>query len=947
MATREVGRGIGYRLSTDEGVSPAGFDKDVKSVERTIRSSQTPQNVYGVTGKAPTPQGGVQQYILVKDSANLTNLNTALKAINYSGGRDVTPAEVPFRYYEGSINLKGDEAKKMLQSVVEKFGGQITKTLGDEVFYTYAIEESLVQKFKAQKKSPSKMFESKTFKGARQSSLSYEIEQAQKEEQEALALQAKQEEKQRLLEDKKQKAYEQKERNAYNYEQRRIQRQIERLEGKTAIDGRTYAEIFEASRGENAPVLTRKEELEEYKRIEAEDKKVREEQAQKEKDKKEAETSRRKTLGTVLKVVAVLTTIASIARRILTAVLSSAVKAREDTITAHNLGMAYGAIQHYGFLEQAHGLKQGTFEGALLDIQSKFGNVTSLDEKALGELARVMGSEVQDLVLSGMGGKEPDKLMEKILDKYFASYKAGKNSLGQYVGEAQASRELVSALNRVSPALGAVLANMIETNRSGIWKDRVGSFKDYKGTVSPHRMLVTDIDQSAFQQLGQSVMLAGEEFKKLVADAGMKFAKPLSQLMNWISHSRFGMSDAEKHRASEREFKEAKEDLTKLTGIKTAQEASFQSLLKRVLSPEQYAKYKDVKLSDITQKKGEKARELSELIPVLEDPSLFIAMSMFSYTEREAEELAKKINKRKAGEDFYHSRENYTDEMINLNAQEEAKRFLGIDTGKGSRRSTTLRNQLLSYSRGASLDTIMTGDYSGSYVDIDKMATEKPELYAVASRAIADMMQGENGSLFSRTGISSKYGKDMLRYASQYFYGKGGKMLTSEAVGKIFANAGTDQATYKKLMRAQQQAFMHALLMGAYGGYSKEGSWLINEMESKYFDKFETDYSAGIKAMETLNYDKIQKGLISSGKFTEKQLAGVNAFDWTARQSPSSPLNMDVSVTFIDSEGKARQGNIGIRNSAGTTTWGQISGTAQANAVSQGLQLKNCTTTTR
>ena len=194
MATKEIGRGIGYNIGTDRGIVPSRFDTDFGELRRSVQSSQTPSDYYGTTGKRSTANGGVQQTVLVIDRG--TNIAQAERAVQKSaevikgrGGVDPTIERIPFRAYEGTETLYGKEAKEALRRVVETYGGKITKIVGDEVSYTYAIAESEVQRHKASKHSPTKMFEKSAFREARSLSSKYAVDEAQKE-------QAQQEEKQ-------------------------------------------------------------------------------------------------------------------------------------------------------------------------------------------------------------------------------------------------------------------------------------------------------------------------------------------------------------------------------------------------------------------------------------------------------------------------------------------------------------------------------------------------------------------------------------------------------------------------------------------------------------------------------------------------------------------------------------------------------------------------------
>lgn len=183
----------------------------------------------------------------------------------------------------------------------------------------------------------------------------------------------------------------------------------------------------------------------------------------------------------ILKIIAIITVIADITRRILTAVINQAERERKDMASATSLGVPIQTIKRNRYEDTAHGLDSETTNTAIMDIQSKFGDVTNLDEKSLAILARVMGEEVADLVKSGMGGETPDVLLDKILDKYTEQFRQGKNSLGQDVGQEQALRELTTVLNKVSPSIASIfsaygrdfLLNPASTGTYSEWREDV------------------------------------------------------------------------------------------------------------------------------------------------------------------------------------------------------------------------------------------------------------------------------------------------------------------------------------------------------------------------------------------------------------------------------------------------------------------------------------------
>lgn len=260
-----------------------------------------------------------------------------------------------------------------------------------------------------------------------------------------------------------------------------------------------------------------------------------------EEEKEKSDESAAKTSHVIKSILAVVTVIADIARRILTATLTNASETNRKTIEAQNVGMSYAERRNMDIFDIAHGMERGTLFSAVSSIQSKFGDVTKLDTNALGVLARVMGNEVGDLVRSGLGGKNPDVLMEKILDKYFAQYKAGKNSLGQTVGQAQARRELVTVLQSVSPELATIFSRMVDDSLSG----RYGNFstvREWRGTTITNRGDLGESDLTLVSEIGKTwneIRAATNDIKDLWMN---KIIISLNGLLKDVDNLRIGMS---------------------------------------------------------------------------------------------------------------------------------------------------------------------------------------------------------------------------------------------------------------------------------------------------------------------------------------------------------------------------------------------------------------------
>ena len=297
----------------------------------------------------------------------------------------------------------------------------------------------------------------------------------------------------------------------------------------------------ESTKYSSAETKSRKEDEEEKERKEKEkekEKKDREEKA-------ESKESRRKTLRTLSLVIASLTAIADIARRILTATLIRVSEAQATSVNAHNLGMSYYKARGFNYQDLAHGLEEGTTMSAISDIQSQFGDATNINDKSLAILARVMGASVSDLVKSGLGGKEPDKLLESILNSYFNNFLNGKNSLGQSVGREQAMRELTTSLKEVSPDIAKIFARMADEYMYGLNK---GSYSDYSGFMGLHKVYnsgLNDADFLRFKELGQAVDDLSSKFKSLKDNLLAKLTPALANFISWADKLDIGKSSKE------------------------------------------------------------------------------------------------------------------------------------------------------------------------------------------------------------------------------------------------------------------------------------------------------------------------------------------------------------------------------------------------------------------
>lgn len=264
----------------------------------------------------------------------------------------------------------------------------------------------------------------------------------------------------------------------------------------------------------------------------------------KEQDAKKKESTKKAT-ATTKAILAVIITIADIVRRILTATLKQATENNKMAVEAHSVGVTSLERRSYDIFDIAHGMEKGSTFGAIQAVQGMFGDATNLDEKALGTLARVMGSEISSLVRSGMGGQNPDKLLDKILDKYFKQYLSGKNSLGQSVGMEQARRELITTLQSVSPEIAKLFARMVDDYTSGYYKP----FKDSAGWRDTTNINITGLSE-ADQKFSTEVGKKYDEIVAIVEDLKTSFftrlANSMDGLLTKVKNIRVNQSEEDK-----------------------------------------------------------------------------------------------------------------------------------------------------------------------------------------------------------------------------------------------------------------------------------------------------------------------------------------------------------------------------------------------------------------
>ena len=278
----------------------------------------------------------------------------------------------------------------------------------------------------------------------------------------------------------------------------------------------------------------------------------RKNQKEKDKEEKKEEQERNKhkspirIFSLLTKILGVLTIGFDIVRRILSLVTEQGKMAVRTSTIAHNLGTNYQQARQIESAERVSGLETGTITGAMSDVQSMFGNITNIDEGALETLALIMGSKIEDLVQSGIGGSNPEVLVGEIIDAWNERASTGYNSVGDYVGEAQARRELYSLLNKVSPQLANIFALMQEqkTDEASLYKDLAsGKFLDWvNGLSNVNRYPVNTIGEGLLKEVSQYANNVNDLIEQLKHGIAITFAEPAIAILRSISNIRWGMT---------------------------------------------------------------------------------------------------------------------------------------------------------------------------------------------------------------------------------------------------------------------------------------------------------------------------------------------------------------------------------------------------------------------
>ena len=268
----------------------------------------------------------------------------------------------------------------------------------------------------------------------------------------------------------------------------------------------------------------------------------REEEREKAKETLASTTKRMFILG---QIASMFTVLLDLTRRILSNGLSMASDAKRTEREARNIGSSYGAMLQYNYADKAYGLPEGTTPGALFALQRMFGNTANIDTKALGKLAMIMGNDVGDMVRSGLGGKNPEKLLEMIMDAFIKAQQSGVNQFGQQVGKEEARRSLYTLLSEISPEIATLFSRAVETFDYGINKGRGSTWKDYLDINKRAQGAISDADLKSFSALGEVVDQLKAKFANFTALISQTFLLNFSRFIDRINNWNWGKNSTE------------------------------------------------------------------------------------------------------------------------------------------------------------------------------------------------------------------------------------------------------------------------------------------------------------------------------------------------------------------------------------------------------------------
>ena len=410
------------------------------------------------------------------------------------------------------------------------------------------------------------------------------------------------------------------------------------------------------------------------------EKEAKEKERKEKQDEKEQEASNRRRLSVIMKILAALAVISNLMRKLLAKTFSTAIESKQNATEGHAIGLTTEEVRHYKYFDMAHGMQPGTSVNAMQALQNAFGDEKTIESAKFDKVAVVLNEASASLIGSGKLKKEPDKMMQVILDGYFNRFKAGIDSSNNRVGQNEARRDLVNQLGQSFPELAAMLNRMIEDYQSGIYK---GKFKDTAGWLATTKTVTpSDTTANAFQEMGSLLTSVNAKLKSLTETYLAGFALSLVGLVQKVDNIQFGMTATEKNETNttnkqlSREKRDAMQTLKEQTRTKfeeTFQKKFGDTLANTGLTMEDIISYKKLDTKDISPRAG-KIREVAGKIVYGDNPDLLGLLGSYEEYSRLYKQADKNV-KTPSGKVEYNSLD-YTLSMMQERIAENIKEFV-------------------------------------------------------------------------------------------------------------------------------------------------------------------------------------------------------------------------------------------------------------------------------
>ena len=425
------------------------------------------------------------------------------------------------------------------------------------------------------------------------------------------------------------------------------------------------------------------------------------ERQEKEDRKREAKAdmeSKRTTHKLIMGAMGVLTLISNLMRRLVT---SSFAQATADTIRArqaHDLQLTAGEVRQYEVAEKVHGLASCTVLGGAQAFQNAFGNISSLDQKKIDQLAFVLGAGVANDVRSGLpSGKRPADLMQEALTAALARYEAGQDYLGNKMGsKEEARRSLVTWAGSIDENFATILSQMIEDKTRGDY-----SFADFNSWLTSAQAgqtvtsRITDTEENAVQSFTRNLNLATNNLQDMAEKIKIDVALALDGLVSKVANIDFGKTDKKKFETEAQRIKYVNENLP----LMQQQMLEAEQYVKNFLGEEFTASIKDIgDLIDIPNgalaptDKINAARE-----KIFADPQALVALATYKTMNDKSQYYRDSISSGKLMKNFNASDFDFATQMLAIEDVLNDLLTKGATTSVGLRGTANITGSSLDY----------------------------------------------------------------------------------------------------------------------------------------------------------------------------------------------------------------------------------------------------------